>query len=614
MRRIVILLALVASAGPAEAQVLLTRVFPECLDAHSVRLLAPGIATPNGPDAQTTDGFGVRLGPEAERTFRRTRPSILTDADLAWRTPSLGPRAASVCPGLMPTGLDPMGGEREIRVAAEVGNETGDPGPLRYLDPGLPNVDKIGPDYEATLRFPGRAVVSARWRDFLPTDPAIAPRIFDALESHFPKRKGLALGASAHPTDRVRVVAEALVAEDLPFEESLGREMPVLRRRLGARLDGDGEWRSRGWPRWSWRAHLSPRVEWLERPSWSTLGVGGGLGPDWREAITEVGGEVRERVSGAETGVTVRHRSASGPGLATGEAFLWAEATARLRSCWILPGGTVSGAVSAGPSGVGGGGSVGMETARAPDRPFVLSAEVEAHRELPEATPDLVFWTSRGYSGLASPATPLSLTNAPQPLDRATIRARGDGSNGAVRLELSATTEARRGESVYLPTFTLAEDAVAVSGSVRAVSASGAVSSVRAAISTGVPRPRGASPAWHVRFGAWTRARIVLAGDDAFRAARDREPSVRVGAHAEHSPDGRLKLGARLEWRSATRWDGWPEPHLPAALLADLGLDYTLGPFTLALTGRNVLGAREQTHPLGATLGGRLFVRLEARF
>ena len=118
------------------------------------------------------------------------------------------------------------------------------------------------------------------------------------------------------------------------------------------------------------------------------------------------------------------------------------------------------------------------------------------------------------------------------------------------------------------------------------------------------------------RVSGWARAQLVLGGDDAFRAARDREPTVRVGALFEHSPDGKLNLNARLEWRAATRWEGWPEPDVPAALLLDLGLERSFvdGHYTVALTGRNVLGAPEQTHPLGATLAGRLFVRLEARF
>ncbi|OZC04134.1 hypothetical protein BSZ36_14770 [Rubricoccus marinus] len=104
--------------------------------------------------------------------------------------------------------------------------------------------------------------------------------------------------------------------------------------------------------------------------------------------------------------------------------------------------------------------------------------------------------------------------------------------------------------------------------------------------------------------------------DREFRAARDREPTVRAGLFGQHSPDGNLNLNARLEWRAATRWDGWPEPDVPAALLLDLGLSRSFAGerFHIALTGRNVLGAPEQTHPLGATLDGRLFVRVEARF
>ena len=257
-----------------------------------------------------------------------------------------------------------------------------------------------------------------------------------------------------------------------------------------------------------------------------------------------------------------------------------------------------------------------------------VRTEVRAHRDLPETEPGLPFWVARGYAGLASAATPLALDGAPVPSDHVGGRAdlslwrhlRGEmlsGIDGALGLTASASVDARRGETVLLPSFALAPEAVAVSGPVRAVAASGAVADLE--VSAEWNRSElvsDAPPRVFTRATAWARASLPLAGDDAFRAARGREPTLRAGLSAEHSPDGLLRVDARLEWRAATRWTGWPEPDVPAALLLDLGVTRTFARerFEIALTGRNVLGAPEQTHPLGATLDGRLFVRLEARF
>ncbi|MEL6614890.1 MAG: hypothetical protein AAFQ43_04085, partial [Bacteroidota bacterium] len=563
VRRAALLLALgVAGAcpglgsGSARGQVLIVYGGPDCVETDRVRLLARGVAAPGGPDAVSTDGFGVRL-PEASGEMAGMRTaSILDDAVLAWRTPAAGPGSHVACP--YPHGLTEEW--NAVRLSVEAGNETGDPGPLRYLDPSLPNVDKIGPDYEAAVAVQGRARVSARWRDFLPTDPALAPRVFDAVQGRFPKRKGLALAAEARLSRDVRVWADALGAEDLPFEPTLGREVPVRRQRLGGHVS---------WSSWypAWWVDANFRAERLDRPEWSALASG--VGPDWQETVAEAVVGHRATLSpyrDLRLEGTLRQRLATGPGLGDG-SVTWGEIEADLSGYRGTPTGTAR--VSLGPSGVGGGASGAIAFAS----PVDLHARLSASRTLPEAQPGLPFWVARGYSGLASPATPLTLEGAPVPMESARAEVQGQlwrdmrapglfvFMDRWLSIQASGAVEGIRGETVLVPQFTLSPEAVAVSGPVQAVAASGAVAeadvSVRASRNEVI---MDADPRVFTRVTGWARARVPLAGDAAFRAARDREPTLRVGAHAEHSPDGLLRLDARLEWRAATRWTGWPEP------------------------------------------------------
>ena len=387
------------------------------------------------------------------------------------------------------------------------------------------------------------------------------------------------------------------------------------RQRLGARLDV-GTYGS------SWSADLALRAERLERPAWSALASG--LGPDWRETLAEA--EVRRRVGRPHTrhvafGAGVQQRWASGPDLTDGSVTV-GSVSAALEGSWVPE---AAARVAFGPSGVGGYASGGV---RLRGFPASLWLRGYARRTLPEERPDLVFWVARGYTGLASTDTPLLLEGVPVPSDHAGARAdfslwrqlpepTFSGFDRFMSLNVSAGVDARRGETVLLPQFTLAPEAVAVGGPVQAVAASGAVADVEMSASwKRSQRINDGPPRVFTRVTAWARAALPLAGGGAFRAAREREPTLRAGLSAEHSPDGLLRLDGRLEWRAATRWIGWPEPHVPAALLLDLGLSRSFADdhFEVTLSGRNVLGAPEQTHPLGATLDGRLFVRLEARF
>ncbi len=614
MRALFCFLLLCVASGARSQGIVLYGDGPGCFGGEAAYNAEPhdAVRALRSLTAVTTDGFGARyrdgLGREVQASGAA---SVLRDGALAWRTPT-GQQVVVVCPAAREvTVVRDLNQRRRdgVSLAVELGNETGDPGPLRYLDPSIPNVDKIGPDYEASARL-GRSALAVRWRDFLPTDPAIAPRIFGVLDGRFPKRKGFAArGETA--VGRVELTAQGVLAEDLPFEETLGREVPTLRHE-GA-LEASGVIG----PRHATGLRGAVAVADLARPSWSRTDVSG---PDWRETTGEIGAD-HMLASGVSLTGDARAMKATGPGLADG-SVLWAEVGANARRQRL------EARASLGPSGLGGRLSLEAPPLYHADRTrrAWLRARASARRDLPEAAPSLPFWIARGYTGLASGATPLTLQGAPRPVESVDAGIVADawlsqaaplGLESAVHLRAEIGAEARRGETVLLPQFTLAPEAVAVSGPVQAIAASGAVLALD--VSAAWNRSEivfDAPPRVFTRATAWARAALPLAGDDAFRAARDREPTLRMGLHAEHSPDGLLRLDARLEWRAATRWTGWPEPDVPAALLLDLGLSRSFNDdrWLIALTGRNVLGAPEQTHPLGATLAGRLFVRAEARF
>ena len=460
--------------------------------------------------------------------------------------------------------------------AVGYGNETGDPGPLRYVPGrGAPNVDRWGPYAEggAGLRAgPGAAWAAARYRTFLPTDPRISTRT-SAATSRYPKRVGTvgALAATA-PGLRARVGGRAFT--DLAFAAPLAREVAFDHQSAQATaLVGRGG--LRGWVHAA-RLDLGPSSR-----------DGLGVDPDWTEsrldAALAVGG------AQAEAGVRVEHAAVDAPGVADGTATV-GRAWARAQRGTPAAGGAA--AVALAVSGdVGGGASVDAWWRG----PVDIRVSASARREGAAEDRDLAFWRSRGYAGFGPPL-PRPAGLRPAPLDVARLRLDVSGGRGGVRTWATAR-------------------AVAASGSV-ALDRPGAAGTWGDAGGLALAGRAGASWAGRgVRARAWAEARGAVSGTAAFREAWRRVPRLRAVADVWARPDGRLALWGRLEARGGAVWAGFPEPDVPAAVVLDLGLSRRAWGDRLqaSLGGRNVLGAEERTHPIGASLEARLFVRLEAR-
>lgn len=487
-----------------------------------------------------------------------------------------------------------------LYAAVDYGNEVGDPGPRRYVDRDRPNVDHEGPDAEAVVAF--RSDRSAVWalarrRQLFPTDTAIIGRVRDGLAPRrFPKRAGQAWGARA-ATQRggghaVRVAA--LQFGDLPYLPGLGRELPVRRRTVQATAAGALP-RRIGPVRVHYRAaasHLS-----MADPAWSALRA-----PGWRETRLRAAVEADARTPGRALrgGLQAEHLRASGSGLSEGRLTLgrlWAQSERRRggnRETVRVALATTGDEVAAS------GAFVAVRDLAAVELALVLSG----HRQLAAEAPDLAFWTARGYTGLdldgVTHVRGFQAQSASE--DRARLSARTrDG-----RVRVGGWLDARR-QRADVVLHTLADRAAATPAvTARLVAAAG--DEVQGEVWAEAGRPTA-----FVR--VFARAGGAVRGSAAFREVWRRQPLVRAGLRAAASPGSGLRLTAHLEGRSTTTWTGTPAPDVPAYRVLDLALDKTVWDrrARLSLVGRNVLGAAERTHPLGATLAPRLHVRLDAR-
>ena len=471
---------------------------------------------------------------------------------------------------------------------ADYGNETGDPGPARYLDPTLPNVDHWGPDGELVGRA-GPAWASVRARSFLPTDTAIVARTA-RVSARFPEHQTLAATVAArHRDGALRLTSWA--SGELPY-------LPFARRELAIRrtaLRGAAEARLGRLELAAWGG-----VQRLGAPPWAAPASEAPPSTDWREATASV-------VLGAPLGAALRvglrgdltHATGDEHAPADGVPVAPASARAAVGSAWAaFARGRLDLAVEAtaapdasGDAVPGGGVVAGLALG-------AYRLTLAARRSVQAAAPDVGYWHARGLA----PLTPTSAPGRDAPTDALDLRLDADAAPrvlGPGRLTVQAALAGgwrQTPELVALPEAPFAQ-----------------------------------TERWARRWAeltadaVWRAGRWTLRTDAALATTASSTPGVwpappalRLGAGTAWRPDQTLDLSARLEATSAAdsrAVRGGLPSRVPGGLVLDLAARRSVwgDRLALALVGHNVLGAPEQPSAVGARLGPRLFGRLSLR-
>ena len=489
-----------------------------------------------------------------------------------------------------------------VHLAGAYGNETGDPGPALYLDrEGLVNVERWGPYGEAALSArAGRAEAwaTARLQRLYPTDSLLAPRIYQVYTdgNDLPLRSGLS-SALAVRAPGLQARLGLARASDFPFLPGIQREAALDRQTAQATLAGSrsaGPVRARGYVH---AAHLRLDPSRGNRLSLQPDGLPASFGPTWAELRLDAAASASLSRGGRALAVGVQGESVSAeaPGLPDGRALAgraWAHAgRSRPRGGEAL---TVQ--LTATDDGLGIGGDVTAHRSLGGRLDVRLTAALDRS---PEPPGRLGSWLRRGYSGLDG--TGVALAAAPRRAPRRAL-ARLDlglAPTPTLRLSLGADVHHAR---LDVERFEIVTQGTVPEGQVTIVPAEGTAAQLDATA-------RWESARWTLSAGG--RLLGPLGGDSDFRAAWRRLPRAQATARATLRPDDRVRLWAGLRAQTGAEWTGYSPPAVPASALLDLGLAKRAWGerLQISLIGRNVLDAPERTHPLGAVLDARLFLR-----
>ena len=529
---------------------------------------------------------------------------------------------------------------------ADYGNETGDPGPARYLDRDLPNVDHWGPDGELVARS-GSAWATLRARSFLPTDSAIVART-TAVSARFPEHQTLLGAVSAGSPDgasRGRVAAFA--SGELPFLPRAQREVAVRRRwvQAGGRLRrnpwGDTKW---GGIRGELRGDVWGGVRVLDAPTWAATDSAAARLTGWREAFAG-GSAGRNLRDGLAVGVRgdVMHVRGDAPRPNANALPRQAEALAGSAGVWL----SVSESALAPPPSLLLGIPRRLSPALAADATIATQAGGGARLGggvLLSGTPEYL-WASGGWAWRASARR----TPAAASPDASYWRAAGlaplvrDGGPGAD----IATDEASVAVDWTLPPVNVVDrdtelrDGIHVSHSPRLRGRLALAGGwTRSPVFVAADEPSAIqTEAWSRRWvtaTAWARhwpgvaytatSAVYFDADAAFTLTDSdgdgpwpKAPQAVVGLSATYLSGRALALSARAEASTASNSRavrGDLPARVPGGVVVDVSARRSVwgDRLALALVGHNVLGAPEQPSAVGARLGPRLHARLSARF
>ncbi len=493
-----------------------------------------------------------------------------------------------------------------VRAGYWIGNESGDPGPFVFLSDDGPNVDRLGPEVEASLAYRSsfRARAGGITRINYPTDPAVAPRLRPFISEH-PKRRMAGINLQLHHSagfGENDVWIGLTGMEDFVYLRPFSREIPAFTLFGQAGLRGywalDPTWSVRYRGAWATNGmesrddalmvdpdrridRINANVS-LQYQSEFTF-LGGGLMLDRSEALLKsTPGDADRTTRGAflryqRTGLYGIQPSAALQARYDGNEWAY---HARLGAYWrVRPIHTFSG------------------TLAYTERFF---GDVYGRW----------YWTRRGASLLDSLGVPYSFVNSPEKTRIVTADARW-------RLRPTQLLQGSLGAFYnYYPDATLerrnlfpVEDGDIFEGPVSIVSgASGQVAGGYLSVS--------------YRWQPWLTQRLLyqlqknVASDEDFRLLQKAQTSFLARTRFTYTPEQSFAMDFTFEYRAPTDWFAYGGAgDLPSFFRMDVAVAKWFWDQRLRgqLVVRNVLNTPYRTHPIGPTFPLTLLVRFGLR-
>jgi len=506
------------------------------------------------------------------------------------------------------------GGSAAVSVWAA--NESGDPGPFRYLNPGTANVYHIGPEYEGTVAAGGSnwwMRLSLLTRNQPAGDQAILNRT-RALAGSFPRQRmvapSLALGFRGDHS-RHSFAAGLTSLEDLFYLPSYGRELPARPRFAWSGLNGTVD--------------LIPRLDVSYRIAWTGNQLADrpnelDLDPDWsREGFSagwEAVHEGRRHLFTAGMDAsrfachTAPHLTDTTDGLA--QAHLSLRRTHPSPLGYDIAVGAQTDGHTVTPQGSAG---VAWHT----DRSTVLTGRVTYSERFFRQDHTLMFWTARGYDLLDDLG--VNCTREPE-----TARSRLMTADVEWQSDLSKELTTRVGACFQRYTHLTLERSCYTYQSLDA-SFDGPVEI--ACNQQGYLFGCQANIAWSPGIGLRSRTgasiQVITGGDRQFRQIWDSHPAVTAYTTWHASLCSSFAVGTRMEYRSSTYWseyagakensDGLYRETVPDFWTLDViaRKSFWKGRINTTALLRNLLGRGYRYHPIGATFDLTLAIRMDVR-
>jgi len=502
-----------------------------------------------------------------------------------------------------------------VRGSFWTGNESGDPGPLRYLN-RAGSVEQLGPDSGGTIEWSGAwgwARASTITRSHHPTDAAILQRNH-AMVDDWPRMEMIAPAVQLHINDGDgfhHFSAGFTALNDFFLMKSFGREIPAKTFFGWGGLNGLVPLAERTGLRYRTAYTVNRLAERANRRN---------LDFDWRLDLVSASVEVQRngRTHTLTAGACLERSAARTAYRLTDDTYQRASVYARIQriaSATFRPDLALHLSTS--------GGDVALRcalTTRWRARPGrVLTGAIAFAEQLFEENYSLWYWVRRGYGFLDD-------------LDVDYTFAGSIGKSRQLTADLGWYSTLTRDLTLDVQTFYRCFTGLAVERQMFQFDAVEEAFTGPVRIESGLGgHVLGGRFGVHYRFAPWLYQRFYaslqfdLAGDDLFRDTWQSLPTFRARSTWTLTPVPTFSMGAVFSYRSSSHWidyalaetqsGGFYTATVPAAWTLDLSAHKWLWQRRVrgTIVVRNLFNRRYHYHPIGATFDLSLLVRLEFR-